>query len=121
MIALDGKRIETAWWGPSPAQAPTLLVLDNLETPWEHAGPAIAAQLGELAAIPSVALLASGGRRRPGEGRKALPSGSSARRQSFSAQLRSGRGARPGLRPRRALAVAGGPARWRRGASQCGR
>jgi pimeloyl-ACP methyl ester carboxylesterase len=27
MIALDGKRIETAWWGPSPAQAPTLMLL----------------------------------------------------------------------------------------------
>jgi pimeloyl-ACP methyl ester carboxylesterase len=27
MIALDGKRIETAWWGPSPAEAPTLVLL----------------------------------------------------------------------------------------------
>ena len=41
------------------AQAPTLLVLDNLETPWEHAGPAIEARLGELAGIRGVTLLAS--------------------------------------------------------------
>ena len=41
------------------AQAPTLLVLDNLETAWERAGPAIEARLGELAAVPGVALLAS--------------------------------------------------------------
>jgi hypothetical protein len=52
----------TAGFAAAPrrlAQAPTLLVLDNLETPWEHAGPAIEARLGELAAIPGVALLAS--------------------------------------------------------------
>lgn len=27
MIDLDGQRIETKWWGPSPAQAPTLVLL----------------------------------------------------------------------------------------------
>src|ERR1700733_13658281 len=27
MIILDGKQIETAWWGPSPAEAPTLVLL----------------------------------------------------------------------------------------------
>ncbi len=51
-----------AGFSPAPrrlAQAPTLLVLDNLETPWERAGPAIEARLGELAAIPGVTLLAS--------------------------------------------------------------
>jgi pimeloyl-ACP methyl ester carboxylesterase len=26
-IALDGKRLETAWWGPSPSAAPTLVLL----------------------------------------------------------------------------------------------
>ena len=41
------------------AQAPTLLVLDNLDTPWRQAGPAIEARLGALGAIPGVALLAS--------------------------------------------------------------
>ena len=41
------------------AQAPALLVLDNLETPWEGAGPAIEARLAVLAAIPGLALLAS--------------------------------------------------------------
>ena len=40
-------------------QAPALLVLDNLETPWEGAGPAIEARLAVLAAIPGLALLAS--------------------------------------------------------------
>ena len=41
------------------AQASALLVLDNLETPWEGAGPAIEARLAVLAAIPGLALLAS--------------------------------------------------------------
>jgi tetratricopeptide (TPR) repeat protein len=41
------------------AQAPALLVLDNLETPWEGAGPAIEARLAALAAIPGLAMLAS--------------------------------------------------------------
>ena len=36
-----------------------MLVLDNLETPWEGAGPAIEARLAVLAAIPGLALLAS--------------------------------------------------------------
>lgn len=27
MITLDGKQIETAWWGPAPAEAPTLVLL----------------------------------------------------------------------------------------------
>jgi pimeloyl-ACP methyl ester carboxylesterase len=27
VITLDGKRIETAWWGPCPAEAPTLVLL----------------------------------------------------------------------------------------------
>lgn len=40
-------------------RAPGLLVLDNLETPWRSAGPAIEARLGQLAAIPGLALLAS--------------------------------------------------------------
>jgi hypothetical protein len=40
-------------------QAPALLVLDNLETPWSGAGPAIESRLATLAAIPGVALLAS--------------------------------------------------------------
>jgi tetratricopeptide (TPR) repeat protein len=41
------------------SQAQALLVLDNLETPWESAGPAIEARLGALSAIPGVVLLAS--------------------------------------------------------------
>jgi hypothetical protein len=41
------------------AQAPALLVLDNLETPWEGAGRAIEARLATLAAIPGLAMLAS--------------------------------------------------------------
>jgi tetratricopeptide (TPR) repeat protein len=41
------------------AQAPSLLVLDNLETPWEAAGQAIEARLATLAAIPGLVLLAS--------------------------------------------------------------
>ena len=27
MITLDGMRLETAWWGPSPGEAPTLVLL----------------------------------------------------------------------------------------------
>jgi pimeloyl-ACP methyl ester carboxylesterase len=27
MIELDGKRLESAWWGPAPGQAPTLVLL----------------------------------------------------------------------------------------------
>ncbi len=41
------------------AEAPTLLVLDNLETPWEAAGGAVEARLGALAAVPGTALLTS--------------------------------------------------------------
>ena len=41
------------------AEAPTLLVLDNLETPWEAAGEAVEARLGALAAVPGTALLCS--------------------------------------------------------------
>jgi Domain of unknown function (DUF4062)/NB-ARC domain len=41
------------------AQGPSLLVLDNLETPWEAAGPAIESRLATLTAIPGLALLAS--------------------------------------------------------------
>jgi tetratricopeptide (TPR) repeat protein len=40
-------------------QAPALLVLDNLETPWGGAGLAIEARLAALTAIPGMALLAS--------------------------------------------------------------
>jgi tetratricopeptide (TPR) repeat protein len=41
------------------AQAPALLVLDNMETPWEGAGPAIEARVAALAAISGLAVLAS--------------------------------------------------------------
>lgn len=75
----------TAGFAAAPrrlAQAPTLLVLDNLETPWERAGLAIEARLGELAAVPGVALLASfRGQEAVGGGRWALvaaPSGRAA-------------------------------------------
>jgi tetratricopeptide (TPR) repeat protein len=40
-------------------QAPALLVLDNLETPWGGAGPAVEARLATLAAVPGIALRAS--------------------------------------------------------------
>ena len=40
-------------------QAHALLVLDNLETPWEAAPLAIEARIGQLAAIPGLTLLAS--------------------------------------------------------------
>ncbi len=40
-------------------QAPTLLILDNLETSWERSGPVIEARLRDLLAIPNLALLAS--------------------------------------------------------------
>ncbi len=40
-------------------QAPALLVLDNLETPWEAAPREIEARIGQLAAIPGLTLLAS--------------------------------------------------------------
>ena len=41
------------------SQSRALLVLDNLETPWEAAGPAIEYRLTTLAAIPGLALLVS--------------------------------------------------------------
>jgi tetratricopeptide (TPR) repeat protein len=40
-------------------QGPALLLLDNLETAWERAGPAIEDRLSQLAALPGLALLAS--------------------------------------------------------------
>ncbi len=40
-------------------QAPALLVLDNLETPWEAVPREIEARISQLAAIPDLALLAS--------------------------------------------------------------
>ena len=40
-------------------QAPALLVLDNLETPWEADPLAIEARIGQLAVIPGLTLLAS--------------------------------------------------------------
>lgn len=51
------------------AQAPCLLVLDNLETPWEAAGqgPATGEALAQLAAVPGLRLVASiRGSERPG-------------------------------------------------------
>ena len=49
------------------ATAPTLLVLDNLETPWEHDGAGTTEALDQLAAIAPVRLLASvRGTERPG-------------------------------------------------------
>jgi Domain of unknown function (DUF4062) len=41
------------------AQASALLVLNNLETPWEGTGPVIEARLAALAAIPDLAVLTS--------------------------------------------------------------
>ena len=41
------------------AEAATLLVLDNLETPWSHASAGTAATLGRLATVPGLRLLAS--------------------------------------------------------------
>ncbi|MGE4045712.1 MAG: NB-ARC domain-containing protein, partial [Acetobacteraceae bacterium] len=54
-------------------QAPALLVLDNLETAWDAAGPAIEARIGDLATVPGIALLASIRGERPVGGTRWLP------------------------------------------------
>ncbi len=41
------------------AAAPTLLVLDNLETPWDQDRPAVESLLSEIAPVPGLALVAS--------------------------------------------------------------
>lgn len=62
VLALGGNPADPAAFDHALArlgQAPGLLLLDNLETPWEADRPAVQDTLSQLTAVPGLALLAS--------------------------------------------------------------